>query len=64
MKKKKVPVKKEPVYEKISTSNWGWDMVPIPEGATHAEAELDYSNCYYESDTPSCIIHFYKEKEG
>jgi hypothetical protein len=61
---KKKEIKKEPVYEKISTSNWGWDMVPIPEGATHAEAELDYSNCYYESDTPSCIIHFFKKKEG
>jgi hypothetical protein len=61
-KKKVVPPKVE--YEKISTVNWGWEMVSIPEGATHVETELDYSSCYYESDTPSCIVHFFKKKEG
>ena len=60
-KKKEI---KKIVYEKIgSTSGCYLDKVPIPKGATHVEMELDYSSCYYESDTPSAVANFYKEKE-
>jgi len=59
-KKKVVPPKVE--YEKISEDSGYWDKIPIPEGATHVELELDYSGCYYESDQPSMKAHFYKQK--
>jgi hypothetical protein len=61
-KKKVVPPKVE--YEKISSQSCIYETILIPEGATHVEAELDYSSCYYENDTPSCIVHFFKKKEG
>jgi hypothetical protein len=63
MSKKKVVPAKE-VYEKISTDHGYYDKIPIPEGATHVELELDYSNCYYESDQPSAKATFFKKKEG
>lgn len=62
-KKKETPPKVE--FEKIgSTSGCYMDKIPIPEGTTHVELELDYSNCYYESDSPSPIATFYKKKES
>ena len=55
--------KKEVKYEKISSTHGCYlDKVPIPEGATHVELELNYDNCYYESDQPSAVATFYKEK--
>jgi hypothetical protein len=61
---KKKEIKKE-VYEKIgSTSGCYMDKIPIPEGTTHIELEMDYSNCYYESDQPSPVANFFKKKEG
>lgn len=61
-KKKLQPPKVE--YEKIRSDSGYYDKIPIPEGATHVEMELDYSSCYYESDSPSLIAHFYKRKEN
>ncbi len=59
-KKKVVPPKVE--YEKISSQSCVYETITIPKDATHVEAELDYSSCYYESDQPYCMIHFYKVK--
>lgn len=36
----------------------------IPEDATHFATEIDYSNCFYESDTPSVIVTFYKKEKA
>lgn len=61
MAKKKIKIEDEfEEVSKIHANSWGKD--DIPEGATHFELEVDTSQCYYESDTPSYIISFYKKK--
>ncbi len=52
---------KKDEYEKLSSASDYWSKIEIPEGATHVEMELDYSSCYYESDQPSMIAHFFKK---
>lgn len=59
MAKKKIKIEFEEV-SKIHANSCGKD--DIPEGATHFELEVDTSQCFYESDMPSYIIHFYKKK--
>jgi len=55
-------VNKKEEFEEIDVVRYAsWDRVEIPKGATHIEAEVDYSDCYYESDTPSCTLHFLKK---
>jgi len=61
MAKKKV-IKEEYKYVRISECNSVFETVEIPEGATHVESEIDYSHCYYESDTPNVKLIFYKKK--
>ena len=63
-RKKKVVQPPKVEYEKISSCNGIYDVFPIPEGATHVELDLDYSSCYYESDSPSVIARFLKKKEN
>ena len=62
MARKKKEVKKEE-YEigKCHVDAWGKNS--IPEGATCFELEVNYDNCYYESDMPSYIITFFKKPE-
>lgn len=62
MKKKKI-VKEEYKFVKISEVNSIYESVEIPEGATHVEAEADYSNCYYESDMPSVKVIFHRKEK-
>jgi hypothetical protein len=62
MAKKKA--KEEFKFVKISEFNLVYENVEIPEGATHVEAETDYSNCYYESDQPSVKVIFYRKEKN
>ena len=60
MKKKK---EKEDFVKISECSADTWSKIPIPEGAICMELEVDYSSCYYENDSPSYIIHFFKRSE-
>ena len=61
MAKKKV--KDEYKFVKISELGSCYETLPIPEGATHVETEIDYKDCYYESDTPSVKVIFYRKEK-
>lgn len=63
MKKKEKLVKEEYKFVRISESDSCYEMLPIPEGATHVETEIDYSNCYYESDQPSVKVIFCRKEK-
>ena len=63
MAKKKEKVKEEYKFVKISEHSGGYETFEIPEGATHVESEVDYDGCYYESDTPSVKITFYRKEK-
>ncbi len=62
MAKKKV-IKDEYKFVKISEIHSVYEVVEIPEGATHVESETDYSSCYYESDMPSVKVTFYRKEK-
>lgn len=56
--------KKQETYVKLTEVSIVYECIKIPENATHIEAEVDYSGCYYESDMPSVKLTFFKlEKE-
>jgi len=59
MKKKEKKVEYEEIGQCYADS---YSKCDIPEGATHFELKVDYSNCYYESDTPSYTMYFFKLK--
>lgn len=59
MKKKKEEFK----FTEIDSFNSGYETAEIPEGATHVEAEIDYSRCWYESDMPTIKLKFYKKEK-
>ncbi len=62
MAKKKITPKEE--YMKIGQEYAdGYSKCPVPEGATYFELEIDTSSCYYQGDTPSYIVHFFKKNE-
>lgn len=62
MKKKEKPKVEE--FEIVGTCSVDrWSKTVIPEGATCFELEIDYSGCYYEGDTPSYSVVFFKKKE-
>ena len=50
-------------FIEISKTSCCYETLEIPEGATHVEAEVNYDDCWYESDTPSVRVIFYKEEE-
>ncbi len=54
---------KYPGYELLHTMSVHDGFTEIPHDATHVEAEIDYGDCYYESDTPSVKIYFLKKRE-
>jgi hypothetical protein len=56
--------KEEYKFAKLDTIHNVYEMTEIPEGATHVESETDYSNCYYESDSPSIKLTFYKKEKA
>ena len=58
---KKKEVKKEEYEEVCKEYADTYGKNPLPAGVTHYELEVDYSACYYENDTPSYIIHFFKK---
>jgi hypothetical protein len=69
MKKKKEEEKKNQIkigdkkFVEFYRESCCYQTLDIPEGASHVEAELDYSGCYYESDTPTIMLIFYKEEK-
>lgn len=60
--RKKKEVEKKVEYEEIGIRDMWCGKEAIPEGATHFELEMDYSGCYYESDSPSCKVRFFKPR--
>jgi hypothetical protein len=53
----------EVIREDSVYSYGGDEIIEIPKGATHILTEIDHSDCYYESDTPSVKIFFCKKKK-
>jgi hypothetical protein len=39
-----------------------YETIEIPDGVSRVEAKLDYDGCYYESDSPTIMLIFYKEE--
>ena len=35
------------------------NKIKIPKGATHVELEIDYTDCYYEGDSPGYFLVFF-----
>lgn len=58
--KKKKEVKEKKWVEVATFNHCSHDCVQIPVGATHVECEMDYSDCYYESDIPCVKMTFMK----
>jgi hypothetical protein len=62
-KKKKIEEPTHPKYDLIckeTIDEYGHWV--IPEGATYLTLEINYAGCWYESDRPSHIVRYWKDK--